>query len=330
MTGQSVSFNGQTESFDQIVRDLQALRETCGQVSYAELVRRIADLRLARGVNAAASIPPRSTVYNAFREGRARMDTELMRDIVLSLGVSSDEADAWVLRCQIARKNYETGAELAAVQATAKRVAPVSAVTQRLKLPRSLVAVVLMGCIAINLIGLYGTHVLSLSVYLDMLGTAIASIVLGPWQGVFVAIASSNLGFLTGDPTTGYFTPVNVVGALLWGYGIRRVGFDAGFAHFVGLTVVVAIGCSLVAAPIIVYIFGTGNEHASMQGALALASLGLPFIAATFSSNLVASVLDKLVAGFIALAVLALLQRRWGERTEVAAEPERSNRAHAR
>ncbi len=170
----------------------------------------------------------------------------------------------------------------------------------------------LVACVALNLLGLYITAVFKLSVYLDMVGTAIASIVLGPWHGVIVALASSNLGILTGDPATGYFTPVNIVGALLWGYGIRRFKLGNSFTGFLSLNLIVPLGCSLVAAPIAVQVFGLSNGHASTQGTLSLEALGLPLIAATFSSNLVTSIFDKLLSGLFALTAFAFLHSRMG------------------
>jgi len=86
MNGREPTRQSAARTLDDVVRDLQQLREDAGPVSYAELVRRIAELRRRRGLSDAAATPARSTVYNAFIAGRRRMDTSLLRDIVLALG----------------------------------------------------------------------------------------------------------------------------------------------------------------------------------------------------------------------------------------------------
>lgn len=112
-----------TESFDEIAAELRALREQAGPVSFAEIVRRISEQRLSRGVHEAAAAPPRSTVYNAFSEGRARLDTELIREIVLALGADEAAADDWVERCRTAQRTPPTQ-EAAAETATGRDPRP--------------------------------------------------------------------------------------------------------------------------------------------------------------------------------------------------------------
>ncbi|MGW9020164.1 hypothetical protein ACWGOE_01615 [Leucobacter chromiiresistens] len=304
----------QPESFDRIARDLQALRLDAGPVSYAEIVRRIADQRVQRGVPAAAAIPARSTVYNAFTTGRARMDTELLRDIVIALGATPGEALGGVPGGRRAGPAADWGAAgrggggLYGARAGAGRPPPPARSAPRV----SVVIVLLAGGVALNLLGLWITAVFKLSVYLDMVGTAIASLVLGPWHGVAVALLSSNLGFVTGDLHTWEFTPVNIAGALIWGYGVRRLRLGASLTRFFSLNLAVALGCSLVAAPIVVAAFGGENGHASVSAVLSLESLGVPMMASVFSANIITSIMDKLLTGFVGLAVFTLLHGRIG------------------
>ncbi len=82
-------------TFDQIAGDLQARRAAAGSPSYAEIALRIARIRELRGGAEAHSRPARTTVYDAFREGRRRMDTALVLDIVRALGASEAEVDEW-------------------------------------------------------------------------------------------------------------------------------------------------------------------------------------------------------------------------------------------
>ena len=89
-------------TFDQIAADLQARRADAGSPSYAEIALRIAKLRELRGGPDALSRPARTTVYDAFRAGRRRMDTALVLDIVRALGAGEDEVAQWAERCRTA------------------------------------------------------------------------------------------------------------------------------------------------------------------------------------------------------------------------------------
>lgn len=298
----------QLQAFDLIALDLRDLRERAGHVSYAELVRRITVLRLDRGVREAAATPARSTVYNAFRTGRVRLDTELVRDIVLALGETSDEADLWVERCSAARSRVD--AERAQRHENAPEILPESREAPRTS--GGLIAALLLACVAANLIGLHMTGVFRLSVYLDMVGTAVAALALGPWHGVAVAVTSSALGFVTGDPNTVSFTPVNVIGALVWGYGLRRFGMGTDLPRFVCLNLLTAVACTIVAAPIVSMLFHGGDGHASEQAVLSLEAMHVPFAVSVFVANIVTSVADKLLVGFIALVAFVMLHGRLG------------------
>lgn len=81
--------------WDALTTRLRALRARAGSPSYAELVRRVDGLRAARGVPEHERRPGRVTVYDAFRDGRARLDVELLVDLVRALGGTPDDATAW-------------------------------------------------------------------------------------------------------------------------------------------------------------------------------------------------------------------------------------------
>lgn len=74
-------------------------------------------------------------------------------------------------------------------------------------------------CVAINLIG--GVDISSRNLlYLDMLGTALAGIALGPWWGASVGLVTNMLLYylLPTSPSLLVFALVNVFGGLYWGY----------------------------------------------------------------------------------------------------------------
>ncbi|MFT4285159.1 MAG: tetratricopeptide repeat protein [Protaetiibacter sp.] len=82
-------------SLDELSALLRERRVEAGNPSFSELTRRVVGLRTARGVPARERTPGRVTVYDCFREGRRRLDVELVLDIVRALGAESSEVAVW-------------------------------------------------------------------------------------------------------------------------------------------------------------------------------------------------------------------------------------------
>ncbi len=97
----------------------------------------------------------------------------------------------------------------------------------------------LVVCVVVNLLGRSLVELLHLPVHLDMVGTAIAALALGPWRGAAVGLATNLLGVAESGPVSVPFALVNVAGALVWGYGARRWGLGRSLPRFLGLNVLV-------------------------------------------------------------------------------------------
>lgn len=297
------------DDFGAIAADLRQLRAAAGHPSFSELVRSIGRLRQDRGVAAEVSRPGRTTVYDAFRPGRRRIDADLVADIVLALGGTEPEAQRWRERCHAARGGaaaahvVQTPLEPAAEPHTPAEPKPADTVLGRW-LPGRPTLVVLVVAVVLNLLGRILVDTLQMSLHLDMVGTALAAVVLGPWQAVVVAIASSVLGMTVNGTVSLAFLPVNVVGGLIWGYGVHRLGLGRSVLRFFALTVVTAVACTLVAVPILLMLGGSVG-HAGEDRLLEMLSHPLRYVpAAVLLSNLLLSLADKLISGFCALAVM--------------------------
>ena len=71
-----------------------------------------------------------------------------------------------------------------------------------------------------NVIGGTVAGALKLPIFLDMIGTAVVAMTIGPWWGALVGVITNlTMGFLTGPVLIPF--ACNVVGALVWGYGTR-------------------------------------------------------------------------------------------------------------
>lgn len=314
MTQHAESQDVPTDAFDAIVRDLQTLRIEAGDVPYAEIVRRIGKLRELCGVDAVAARPARTTVYDAFRLGRTRINAELVGEIVQALGCSPEEAKTWERRCLQARLDKAAARQPSPAAPQPSPAAPtvhiVSTLGQENTAPsRRRIYILLSACLMLNLEGFWLVDAAGLRLYLDMIGTALAAIACGPWAGVLVGLATNIIGLSITDSSAAAFGLVNMTGALVWGYGAKLIKRNSALPKYVLLNVVVAVACSVVSSIILVLLFGGMTGHASettMQSILAsTSSLGL----AVFEANLMYSLVDKLLTGFIVIALLGLVKQ---------------------
>ena len=275
--------------FDAIAESLQLLRAEAGDVSYTEIATRVSARREAEGLSAAASRMARSTVFDAFQTGRRRINADLVREIALALGADEDEAEHWRRRCLEARRLVLATRPLGSDSGPTLRT-----------LRTALVIAVLVGCVFLNIFGGTVAARLHLPLFLDMAGTATAAFAFGPWYGVIVGLGTNSLGAITSTPETILFALVNIAGAVVWGYGIRRLART--IPRFVLLNIAVALACTLVATPLNALMYSGVSGHASDSFIAALRAVeGL--WPAVFSVNFLASLADKILAGFIGLAL---------------------------
>ena len=158
----------------------------------------------------------------------------------------------------------------------------------------------------LNVIGGTVAGALKLPIFLDMIGTAVVAMTIGPWWGALVGVITNvTMGFLTG-PVSIPFAAGNVVGALIWGYGTKW-GWANDKLRFFGLSVASAVGVSLMAAPIVIFVFGGATGHASDVLTAGLLAAGGDMWTAVFSSNIIVSSADKILSSFLALAIIGAL-----------------------
>lgn len=292
-------------SFDGIVTDLRELRVNTGVVTYAEIARRIGRYRSQLSGDGVNDAPARSTVYDAFRVGRSRLNPELVGDIVRALGEDEQSIRQWKLRCYHVQASSERNCERDPawiedpVESPEKRE-PLKALRSR----NVYIGFVLIACVLLDLIGHAVVGKLHLALFLDMVGTATAAIMLGPWYGVAVALLGNSAGVLIHGSMALPFALVNATGALVWGYGVRRSTWASTFAQFFRLNVTTAVVCTLVAVPILIVGYHGGTGHESDQLTQTLMSYGQNLVSAALLSNGITSILDKLATGVIALIVI--------------------------
>ncbi|CAM3890182.1 ECF transporter S component [Nocardioides marinus] len=149
-------------------------------------------------------------------------------------------------------------------------------------------------------------NVLEIPLYLDMVGTAVAAIILGPWWGAGVGVSTNFLGVGLSGYDSIPFAVVNVAGALVWGYGVRRFKMGSTIPRFFGLSALSALCCTLLAVPIILALGGqTGNGADDVR--LIIQDVVNSLWLAVASSNIITSLADKTISGAVALLAVDVL-----------------------
>ncbi len=163
-------------------------------------------------------------------------------------------------------------------------------------------------CAALDVFGGFVAKTLAVPfLYLDTVGTFVAAVVLGPWWGAAAGVTYNIVASLTFDPGTWPFGVVSIVVAVLWGYGIRRLGLGRSTWSFFGLGIVVAVVSAIAASPIVLWLYGGATGSASDAITFLFELVGLDQGPSVFVSNLVSNSADKLIAGSVGLALVRAL-----------------------
>jgi energy-coupling factor transport system substrate-specific component len=177
------------------------------------------------------------------------------------------------------------------------------------RIPLTYVVALIPVAAALNIVGGQINTVLRLPTFLDMIGTAVVAIVLGPWWGALVGAITNIVASFISGPIGLPFAVVNVAGALVWGYGVRTLMMGRTFTTYFILNLLVALICTLFAVPIYVFIFGGATGHFSDMMTAAFLAAGQNLITSVFSANIIVSLADKVISGFVALAIIEALPK---------------------
>ena len=184
--------------------------------------------------------------------------------------------------------------------------AQVVAKKRRKRIPLTYVVALVPVAAALNIVGGYINSVLNLPIFLDMIGTAVVAIVLGPWWGALVGAITNIVSSFISGPIGLPFAACNVVGALVWGYAHQWGWMRKQWSFFL-VNILCAFFVSLTAVPIYVFIFGGATGHFADLMTAAFVGMGQNLLVSVFSSNILVSLADKIIAGYVALAIIEAL-----------------------
>lgn len=190
-------------------------------------------------------------------------------------------------------------------------------VGKRYRVPTTYVIALIPAAVALNVVGSFINDALRLPLFLDMIGTAVVAITIGPWWGALAgALTNTVLGFIS-SPISLPFAVANVTGALVWGYGVRW-GMGRTMVRYFILSLIVALMVTISAVPIYIFVFGGATGHFSDLMTAAFVGMGQQLVVAVFSSNIIVSLADKIIASFLALAIIEALPPALTNHLEIA------------
>lgn len=178
--------------------------------------------------------------------------------------------------------------------------------SRKRRLPLTYVVAVIPVAAALNIVGGYINTVLKLPIFLDMIGTMVTAVILGPWWGALVGAITNIVNSFISGPISLPFAVVNVVGGLVWGYANIWGWMKKTWSFFL-VNVLVATVSSIFAVPIYVFIFGGATGHFADVMTAAFLAMGQNLIVSVFSSNILVSLADKIISGFVGLAIIEAL-----------------------
>lgn len=288
----------QSETLDDFIGDLRGLRELTG-LSYRSIAVAISQQREAAGASLGAAQIAHTTVSDAFRLGRQRVNPVLVGEIVQALGLDPDEAQQWRERCVAAMAGRPEREPRKPEPSGVEDFTPPADPSLNRPTPLAALAIVVAG-VLLNSTGKFLNPLFGDIFFFDMIGTAVVAVLLGPWWSALVGAVFSLVELLKGNVGDALFATTMITSGLLWGYGARRWGLADTLPRFLGLSVLIALMTSALAVPITVLYFG-GEPGRGFDGVFqSISTMGINLWVMVGLANLTVSVMDKVLTGTVA------------------------------
>ena len=151
---------------------------------------------------------------------------------------------------------------------------------------------------------------IKLPLYVDAVGTVLVGILAGPLAGALTGTLTNLIWGLVADPSATAFFPVSLVIGLLAGV-FARLGWFRSFAATVGAGAVIGVISTIVAVPIIVYMFGGVTGAGTDFGTAYLLAVGHQLVESVAVANLVQNLADKILTCLVAWGIVKRLPMRF-------------------
>jgi energy-coupling factor transport system substrate-specific component len=151
---------------------------------------------------------------------------------------------------------------------------------------------------------------IKLPLYVDAVGTVLVGILAGPFAGALTGVLTNLIWGLISDPVAAAFFSVSLVIGALAGI-LARMGWFRSVGMTIAAGAVIGVISTIVAVPIIVYMFG-GVTGAGTDFATAyLLAVGQELVQSVAIANLVQNLADKILTCLIAWLIVKRLPMRF-------------------
>jgi len=173
----------------------------------------------------------------------------------------------------------------------------------------SLLALLLIPiAVAINFAGGQLASLLKLPLYLDTIGTIFVAMLCGPWVGGLAGLVT-NLVLGIANPIYIPFAIVNITVGLVTGFLARNKGFSTWWRWIISM-VLMALASIITAAPIVVLMFGGITSSGTSLITATLMATGTNIWKAVVSTELVFTVIDRVISFGITYLILRVVPAR--------------------
>ena len=169
--------------------------------------------------------------------------------------------------------------------------------------------------VAVNFVGGQIASGLKLPFYLDTIGTILVAMLCGPWVGAVAGLVT-NLVMGIANPIYIPFAIVNVAVGLVTGFCARKGGFTllGGIASYwwkwlISIVLMAAVSI-ITAAPLVVIMFGGMTGSGTSLITAALVATGQNIWTAFISTELIFTVLDRIISIFFTIIIIKVIPSR--------------------
>jgi energy-coupling factor transport system substrate-specific component len=163
--------------------------------------------------------------------------------------------------------------------------------------------------VVIDVVASATVNMLKIPLYLDSIGTVIVAVLAGPLAGAVAGGLSVFMGGLMTNPAAIPFVPVGMmIGAVAGGLA-RAGGFRTWWLALLS-GAAIAMPTTLLAVPIIVFLYGGVSGTGADFTAAFLVAVGSTLVKSVALANLGASLIDKSLTGLIAFTIANRLPLR--------------------
>lgn len=163
--------------------------------------------------------------------------------------------------------------------------------------------------IVLNIVGAFIAVELKLPIFIDLIGTIFASVLIGPWAGATVGVLTNLFNGIFFDPYSFYYIPVQIVLGLMVGYLIKKPEyFNLKNILVIILTTLVT---TIIASLITAFVFEGVTSGGDTFIIAAFKAAGLDLLQSVFTTEIIITLIDRFISFYIAFFLINIIPEKY-------------------